>query len=99
MKVRIFNPAKSTMQSGLAKTQKWVIEYEPISARNPEPLMGWSSSKDTLSQVRINFPSKETAIAHAEREGWEYSITVNQQRKVKPRSFADNFKYIPPEDR
>lgn len=99
MKVRIFNPARSTMQSGLAKNQQWVIEYESVSARNPEPLMGWSSSEDTLNQVRIKFTSKEAAIAHAEREGWEYSVAVNHERKIKPRSFADNFKYIPPEDR
>ncbi len=99
MKVQIFNPARSTMQSGLAKTQQWVIEYEALSGRNPEPLMGWSSSEDTLNQVRIKFPSKEAAIAHAEREGWEYSIAINQQRKVKPRNYGDNFRYIPPADR
>ncbi len=98
MKVRIYNPAKSAMQSGHGKTQHWLIEYEAVSALNPEPLMGWSSSEDTLNQVKIKFPTKESAIAHAEREGWEYTISVNQPRKVKPRNYGDNFKYYPPEE-
>jgi len=98
MKVRIYSPAKSTMQSGQGKACHWVIEYESVSARNPEPLMGWSASQDTLNQVKIKFPTKESAIAHAEREGWDYSVAVTQKRKVKPRSYADNFKYFPPEE-
>ena len=96
MKVRIYNPAKSTMQSGHAKTHQWVIEYESISARNPEPLMGWSASEDTLNQVKVKFDTKESAIEYAQRQGWEYTVTVDQKRKVKPRNYMDNFKYIPP---
>jgi len=98
MKVLIYSPSKSTMQSGHSKSQSWVIEYEKVSAKNPEPLMGWSSSDDTLGQVKIKFSTKEAAIAHAEREGWDYTVAVNQARKVKPRNYMDNFKYIPPEE-
>ena len=98
MKVLIYSPARSAMQSGLGKTTYWLIECEAASSRNPEPLMGWSSSQDTLNQVKIKFPSKEAAIAHAEREGWNYTIAIDHQRKVKPRNYGDNFKYIPPEN-
>jgi len=96
MKVRIYNPSRSATQSGMAKTQNWILEYVPLSKRSPEPLMGWSSSKDTLNQVKLKFSSREAAIAHAQEQGWEYNVAVDQERKVKPRSYADNFKYIPP---
>lgn len=98
MKVRIYSPAKSAMQSGHGKTRQWIIEYESVSARNPEPLMGWSSSEDTLNQVKLKFPSREAAIARAEQEGWDYTVAIDQERKVKPRNYGDNFKYYPPEE-
>lgn len=85
------------MQSGHGKTQKWVIDAVPTSKRTPEPLMGWVSSEDTLNQIFMRqFDSAEEAIAHAEREGWEYSVQIPQERKVRPRSYMDNFKYFPP---
>ncbi|MEM6811976.1 MAG: ETC complex I subunit [Pseudomonadota bacterium] len=98
MKVRIYKPAKNTMQSGLRKTKDWVLEYQSNSQKKPEPLMGWISSDDTLNQVQLKFPTKEAAIAHAEEEGWEYTVSTAQERKVKPRSYMDNFKYFPPEE-
>ena len=58
--------------------------------------MGWTSSEDTLNQVRLKFPTREEAIAHAERQGWDYTVTVERERKVLPRSYMDNFKYVPP---
>ena len=69
MVARIFRPAQSAMQSGLARTKSWVLEFEPVSAREVEPLMGWTSSADTKSQVRLTFDSKEEAIAYAEKNG------------------------------
>ena len=97
MKARIYKPSRNAMQSGLGKTEKWVLEYETTSKRRPEPLMGWTSSEDTLNQVRIKFTTKEAAIAHAEKQGWEYSVQVAQEKKVKPRNYGDNFRYIPVE--
>ena len=93
---RIYQPPKSSMQSGRAKTHSWVLEYEPETARHPEPLMGWTASGDTLNQVRIGFPTKEEAIAFAEREGFGYSVEEPKPHRVRPRSYADNFRYIPP---
>ncbi len=82
------------MQSGHGKTGQWILEALPTSARLPEPLMGWTSADDTLAQIKLKFKTREEAIAHAERQGWEYSIAVNREPNVRPRSYMDNFKYI-----
>ncbi len=97
MKAKIFKPAKNTMQSGRA-SDKWVLEYELETARTPEPLMGWVSSGDTLNQVRMKFDSKEAAIAFAESKNIEYTLGGEHLRKIKPRSYLDNFKYRPVTD-
>jgi len=93
---RIYQPPKSSMQSGRAKTNYWLLEYEPETARRPEPLMGWTASGDTLNQVKLRFATKEEAIAFAEREGCDYSVELPKPHRVRPRSYADNFRYIPP---
>jgi hypothetical protein len=98
MKVKIFSPARSAMQSGRAKTGHWIIEYETISKRQPEPLMGWTSSEDTLNQMRLRFPTKDAAIRHAAAQGWQYSLVIDHERRVKPRNYSDNFRYFPPEE-
>lgn len=97
MNVKIYQPAKNAMQSGRANVSQWVIEYELETARKPEPVMGWVSSGDTLNQVRLQFPTKETAVAFAEKEGWTYTLVEPQARKINPRSYLDNFTYRPPE--
>ena len=86
------------MQSIHAKKGQWVIECVTPSKREPEPLMGWTRSEDTLNQISLKFDSCEAAIAHAERQGWEYSVLVERERRVKPRNYGDNFKYRPPEE-
>jgi hypothetical protein len=93
---RIYQPPKSSMQSGRGKTHHWVLEYEEETARRPEPLMGWTASDDTLNQVRIRFATAEEAIAFAEREGFACSVEQPKPHRVRPRSYADNFRYIPP---
>jgi len=99
MKALIYKPSRNTMQSGKAKTQDWVLEYELASAREPEPLMGWVSSEDTLNQVRMHFSSAEEAAAFAQEKGWEFTIAAEEKRRVKPRNYSDNFKYLPSEDK
>lgn len=96
MKARIYQPSKSATQSGRAKTGEWVLEYERDSKRAPEPVMGWTSSADTLNQVRLEFPTREDAIAYAEKKGWEYTADQAQARIVTPRNYVDNFKYRAP---
>ncbi|TVQ82595.1 MAG: oxidoreductase [Micavibrio sp.] len=98
MKVRIYKPAKSTMQSGRANSRQWVLEYETETPRRPEDLMGWTSAGDTLGQVRLRFKSKAAAIAFAEEKGWEYMLQEPKKRIIQPRSYMDNFKYRPPQE-
>jgi hypothetical protein len=98
MRVRIYKPSKTAMQSIHAKKPQWMIECVTPTKREPEPLMGWTRSEDTLNQISLKFDSCEAAIAHAERQGWEYSVLVDRERRVKPRNYGDNFKYRPPEE-
>jgi hypothetical protein len=92
MKARIYQPAKTAMQSARGNTRKWVLEFEPSEPRTIDPLMGWVSSGDMRSQIRLKFDSKEEAIAFAEKNGYPYWIEEPQVRRVKPKSYADNFR-------
>ena len=69
---RIFRPARSAMSSGQRRKPVWVLEFEPAAPLIPEPLMGWTSSQDSLSHVRMGFPDRQSAIGFAERHGWRY---------------------------
>jgi hypothetical protein len=91
--VRIYKPAKTAMQSGVARTKEWVLEYEPEAPREIDPLMGWTSSRDTRAQVRLEFDNKEEAIAYAERHGLAYTVSEPKPRKLVRKSYADNFKF------
>ena len=95
IKARIYQPAKTAMQSGRAKTHRWVLEYEPATPRRPEPLMGWISSGDTLNQIRLRFETEEEAVAFAKRKGLDYSVEEPHERQVTPRNYADNFRPRP----
>ena len=92
MQVRIYQPAKTTMQSGRAKTRSWMLEYELEAPRRVEPLMGWTSAGDTLNQVHLCFPTQEEAVRFAEHNGWSVQIVTPNARKLRPRNYADNFK-------
>ena len=81
MTARIYLPARNAMQSGQAK-DKWVLEYEPESPRQIEPLMGWTSSADMNSQVKLRFDSKEEAIAYATRNGVAYRVEEPKPRRA-----------------
>ena len=89
---RIYKPAKTAMQSGKAKTKKWVLEFEPASAKRPDNLMGWTGRQDMNGdQVRLRFADKEQAIAFADRCGIEYRVQETAEKSVTPKSYADNF--------
>jgi hypothetical protein len=93
MTARIYKPARTAMQSGQAKTREWVLEYEPEEPRVVESLMGWTSSGDMKSQLRLQFGTREEAVAYAERHGIPYQV---QEGKPAPRrglSYADNFAF------
>lgn len=93
MTARIYRPAKTAMQSGEARTKEWVLEHEPASPRQIDPLMGWTSSRDMGAQVKLAFAAKEEAIAYAERNGLAYVVAEPKPRKPRVRSYADNFKF------
>jgi hypothetical protein len=92
MKVRILKPAKTAMQSGRANTKEWLLESEP-SPKQIDPLMGWTSSRDTMQQVQLWFPTFDEAKAHAERNGWQYAVETPHARTVRPKAYADNFAF------
>ena len=93
-KVRIYRPAKNAMQSGLGNSRHWIVEFEPTDRKEPDPLMGWNGSRDTLAQVKLTFESKDEAVAYAEREGLSYSLIEDRPAKpVKPKSYAENFRF------
>ena len=92
MSAKIYKPAKTAMQSGEARTQNWILEYTPSSQREVDPIMGWTSSGDQKSQLRLRFSSKKEAIAYAKSEGISYSLIKPNKRARKPKAYADNFK-------
>jgi hypothetical protein len=92
MQASIYKPTKSSMQSGLANTLNWVLEYAPQSARTIEPLMGWVSSSDMMREVKIKFSSKEEAISFAKNNKIKYEVIEPQQKKLTIRTYAENFK-------
>jgi hypothetical protein len=92
MTAKIYLPARSAMQAGQGK-DKWVLEYEPETAREIEPLMGWTSSNDMKSQVKLRFESREEAIAYATREGIAYRVEEPKPATRKLVSYSDNFKH------
>ena len=93
MPARIYKPAKSATQSGLARTKQWLLVFEQDKPREIEPLMGWTSSGDTRQQLRLLFDTKEEAIAYAEREGVAYRVEEPQEVKRRMASYSDNFKF------
>lgn len=92
MVARIYRPARTAMQSGRGKTNRWVLDYEPAKPRTVEPLMGWTSSADMNSQIRLFFPTKEEAIAYADRHGIDYELFEAHDRVPKKLSYSDNFR-------
>ena len=93
MVARIFKPAKTAMQSGLAKTCHGALEFEPAAPRTVEPLMGYTSSTDMAQQLRLAFETKEEAIAYAEKNGIAYQVFEAETPKRRLAAYSDNFKF------
>ena len=93
MQVRIYQPPKTAMQSGQANTKRWVLEFEPSAPCQVEPLMGWTSSRDTRGQVRLRFASSDEAVAFARKHGLMYTLERPHEKKIRPKAYADNFAY------
>ena len=89
-KARIYKPAKTAMQSAKRNTKKWLLEFDTLDT-GVNPLMGWESSKDTMSEVRLMFTSKETAINYAKKNNITFYVVEPQERKVIKKTYSDNF--------
>jgi len=93
MVARIYRPARTAMQSGTARARKWVLEFQPEARREVEPLMGWTSSRDMKSQIRMSFATKDEAVAYARRNGIPFNVSEPKTRKNNPKSYSENFKF------
>jgi hypothetical protein len=93
MVARIYQPAKTAMQSGCGNSKGWVLDFEPEAPRRVEPLMGWTSSSDMRQQLRLRFDSKEEAVAYCERHKLAYEVSEAAPLKRRTMSYADNFSF------
>ena len=93
MSARIYSPSNTAMHSGKGKTGLWILEFEPSMARRVEPLMGYTSSSDTLSQVKLRFESREAAVAYAEKNGIAYRVEEPKAPARRKVAYADNFAF------
>src|SRR5687768_3446351 len=92
---RIYSPPKSAMQSGRGRQGGWVLEHEPTEQKRLDPLTGWSGSGDTQEQVRLHFERKEQAVDYARAHGIAFEVEEAQpdHAAIKPKSYADNFRW------
>lgn len=92
MSARIYQRPKNAMQSGRARTDQWLLEYDPAEPKRPDPLTGWAGSGDTRQQLSLSFPTLEAAVAYAKREGIAYHVVPAPARTLKIQAYADNFR-------
>ena len=89
-KAKIYKPSQTVMQSGKRNTKKWILEFDTLNT-GVNPLMGWESSKDTMSEVKLEFSTKEEAINYVKKNNIDYYIVEPQKEKIIKKSYTDNF--------
>ena len=89
-RAKIYKPTKTAMQSGEGNTKKWLLEFDTLNT-GIDPLMGWESSKDTMSEVKLEFSTKEQAVNYAKKNNISYYIIEPQKRNIIKKSYTDNF--------
>ena len=89
-KAKIYKPTKTVMQSGERNTKNWILEFDTLNT-GINPLMGWESSKDTMSEVKLAFSTKDQATTYAKKNNIDYYIVEPQKRKIIKKSYTDNF--------
>ena len=89
-KAKIYKPTKTAMQSGMRNTKNWLLEFDTLNT-GVNPLMGWESSKDTMSEVKLEFSSKDQAVNYAKKNNINYYVVEPQKRKIIKKSYSDNF--------
>tara|TARA_B100001123_G_scaffold360712_1_gene416881 strand:+ start:792 stop:1076 length:285 start_codon:yes stop_codon:yes gene_type:complete len=89
-RAKIYKPTKTAMQSGKRNTKNWQLKFDTLNT-GINPLMGWETSKDTMSEVKLEFSSKEQAINYAKKNNIDYYVVEPQKRKIIKKSYTDNF--------
>ena len=89
-RAKIYKPTKSAMQSAKGKTKNWILEFDTLNT-SINPLMGWETSKDTMSEVKLEFSTREQAISYAKKNNIDYYVIEPQKRKILKKSYSDNF--------
>ena len=89
-KVKIYKPSKTAMQSGKGNSKNWLLEFETLN-KGINPLMGWETSQDTMSEVRLEFSTKEQAINYAKKNNLNFYVIEPQERKLIKKSYSENF--------
>ena len=89
-KVKIHKPTRTAMQSGKRNTKKWLLEFDTLD-NGVDPLMGWESSIDTMSEIKLEFSTKDQAINYAKKNNLDFYIIEPQKRKIIKKSYSDNF--------
>ena len=89
-KAKIYKPSKSAMQSGNKKSNKWIIEFF-TDQPGINPLMGWESSTDTYTELKLEFNNKDNAIQYAKKNKIEFELIESKPRKINKKSYSDNF--------
>ena len=89
-KAKIYKPTKTVMQSGMRNTKNWLLKYDTLNT-GIDPLMGWETSKDTMSEVKLEFSTKEQAINYAKKNNIDYYIVEPQKYKLIKKSYSNNF--------
>jgi hypothetical protein len=92
MAARIFQRSKNAMQSGRARADEWLLQFESSAPKRPDPLTGWAGGADSQEQVILCFPTLEAAQAYADRTGIAYHVVPPSTRKLRLQSYADNFR-------
>ena len=93
MFARIYRPSKTAMQSGKANTKHWVLEFEPSAAKRPDPLMGWSSTQDTRTQIDLKFETQEEAVDYAKKHGIAFRVAPERETRRRIKAYSDNFAF------
>ncbi len=91
IRAKIYQPAKTAMQSGKGKTHHWLLEFEKPAPGTPDALMGWNSMPDTIAEVKLTFATRDEAIAYATAKNIPYELFEPQKTVVPPKAYAENF--------
>ncbi len=89
-KAKIYKPSRTAMQSGIRNSKKWILEFDTLDT-GINPLMGWTSSKDTMSEVKLEFLTREEAINYVKKNNIDYYVVEPEKSKLVKKSYSDNF--------